>query len=305
MTIFFTRLKIDLSKLSAPLLKQFKDGKFRYDVILSSTYQSQEAIKTPFLKKSFSKDGGSSGAYQLDSRYESWEGAKHEISAVWIVYADEGNTKLWSGQVDEMFKQGSEKWNIQDITKVTNAVSKPLKEKTNTQSVVLPVKFKLYGRKAAAWGIGQTQILSAGGMNIETPSLHFVLMIEDYDGVWGTDGQPSPSLSGVKLNAGFYKNQYLTYFVVTIEIKPPGGMPSAEFKKRLMENASNFKNEVLAYSAPINVVGRVMRPGEYNSSSYIAGLLYSVLGYVPKISTPGYQTPGWESPVPVSYFRRK
>jgi hypothetical protein len=46
-----------------------------------------------------------------------------------------------------------------------------------------------------------------------------------------------------------------------------------------------------------------MQQGEFNSSSFMAGLLYSVMGYVPKISTPGYQTPGWESPVPSSFFR--
>jgi len=46
-----------------------------------------------------------------------------------------------------------------------------------------------------------------------------------------------------------------------------------------------------------------MRAGEYNSSSYVAGLLRSVMGYVPLISTPGYQVPGWESPMPGHYFK--
>ena len=46
-----------------------------------------------------------------------------------------------------------------------------------------------------------------------------------------------------------------------------------------------------------------MLRGEYNSSSFIAGLLNSVYGYAPKISFPGYQMPGWDNPIPSHYFR--
>ena len=42
---------------------------------------------------------------------------------------------------------------------------------------------------------------------------------------------------------------------------------------------------------------------EYNSSSFVAGLLLSVYEYVPEVNFPGYQTPGWENPIPAHYFR--
>jgi len=46
-----------------------------------------------------------------------------------------------------------------------------------------------------------------------------------------------------------------------------------------------------------------MRSGEYNSSSYLAGLLKSVMGYVPLISISRYQAPGWEAPMPGHFFK--
>jgi hypothetical protein len=57
------------------------------------------------------------------------------------------------------------------------------------------------------------------------------------------------------------------------------------------------------YSFPVYLVGRGMLQGEYNSSSFIAGLLLSVCGKIPEIGFPGYQTPGWDNPIPVHYFR--
>jgi hypothetical protein len=46
-----------------------------------------------------------------------------------------------------------------------------------------------------------------------------------------------------------------------------------------------------------------MVEGEFNSSSYVAGLLKSVMGYVPKLYIQEYQTPGWDSPIPSSYYK--
>ena len=46
-----------------------------------------------------------------------------------------------------------------------------------------------------------------------------------------------------------------------------------------------------------------MKAGEYNSGSYLAALLQSVMGYVPQISVMGYQAPGWESPMPSHFFK--
>ncbi|MNR58696.1 hypothetical protein D3C85_1797530 [compost metagenome] len=46
-----------------------------------------------------------------------------------------------------------------------------------------------------------------------------------------------------------------------------------------------------------------MNPGEYNSSSYLAALLRSVMGSVPDLGVSGYQAPGWESPMPLHFFK--
>jgi hypothetical protein len=88
-----------------------------------------------------------------------------------------------------------------------------------------------------------------------------------------------------------------------IPLLPPAGMSRQDFARKLMERALSFTSYVSPYSAPKNIRGSRMRPGEYNSSSYIAGLLQSVMGYVPHISTPGYQAPGWESPMPLHFYK--
>jgi len=46
-----------------------------------------------------------------------------------------------------------------------------------------------------------------------------------------------------------------------------------------------------------------MHPREYNSSSYLAALLRSVMGTVPVIRVAGYQVPGWENPMPLHFFK--
>ncbi|TDR27809.1 hypothetical protein [Hydromonas duriensis] len=305
MTTFFTRLKINKNQLSKAHLAQLKDRKITYDVFLYSDYQTQETKITSATQQFFSAEGESLARYPLESRFPSWEdGAKDEISAVWIVYADEGKTVLWRGQVKEMFQEGSNKWNVPNIKKYTDGVSSAQSDKPNTKETRVPrIKFSLYARKAGSFGVGETQVGSIGGMvSPSKPSLHFTLMIEDlYFGIWGTDGQPSSKVGG-KLISNFYTD-YPKFIVLRIDIKPPAGMTRDEFKKRLVANAYKFQSYSLDYSVPDNLGGSVMDPGEYNSSSYIAGLLNSVMGYVPKIVTPGYQIPGWETPVPSSFFR--
>ncbi len=72
-----------------------------------------------------------------------------------------------------------------------------------------------------------------------------------------------------------------------------------------MENANGFPAGVYTYSAPQYITGSTMAPGEYNSSSYMAGLLTSVAGieYIKSIKFPSdYKSPGWESVIPKSAF---
>ena len=88
-----------------------------------------------------------------------------------------------------------------------------------------------------------------------------------------------------------------------IPLEPPSGMSRQEFAQKIIDRSQKFSSYVASYSFPKNLRESKMRSGEYNSSSYVAGLLRSVMGYVPLISTPGYQVPGWENPLPLHYFK--
>jgi hypothetical protein len=165
----------------------------------------------------------------------------------------------------------------------------------------------LYGRIAG--GI-------VGHVGVPKNDLHFTVVIADpYSGIFGLDGQPStdirPSLHRIGstfdnfklITAKFYYNTLPDSPVIKISISPPAGMSGHVFAQSLIRHAYNFASYNLPYSIPKHLVREVMIDGEYNSSSYVAGLLYSVMGYVPKIETAGYQTPGWDQPIPSSYFK--
>ena len=209
-----------------------------------------------------------------------------------------------------------------EIAMVKVAQKKPAptaKKQTNTilgsvKLVEAPkVRFVLLARKAATF---PKAIGSVGGLvSPFAPSLHFTLfIIDDYSGVLGIDGQLTTdydfNLTTTEagknvgfLEVNFYHQQFVDYVVQEIKIDPPAGMSSQVFAQRLIKNAYNFTSYTATYSPPKNLGGAVMKNGEYNSSSFVAGLLNSVMGYVPKISTPGYQTPGWENPLPAYFFK--
>lgn len=160
--------------------------------------------------------------------------------------------------------------------------------------------FTLYGRIAAG-GAGKVSWP-------DPPDLHFSLVITDaYSGITVIDGQPTMLEAGLR-NLGLIKtNSYINALpsnvVVRIPLQPPEGMSRQEFARRLIERARNFSSYVAPYSLPRNIRGSQMRPGEYNSSSYLAGLLKSVMGHVPLLSIPRYQVPGWETPMPGHFFK--
>ena len=181
----------------------------------------------------------------------------------------------------------------------------------------------LFGRVAAGF-VGYVGLLGSGGKK----DLHFTLIIEDpYTGIFGFDGQPdmdpnvSPSakdvilgvaapfygisraLSTIKIKTNYYRDTLPDEVVIKIKIDPPQGMAASVFASKLISKACGFANYKLEYSAPNGVIGATMVKGEYNSNSYMAGLLQSVMGYVPVINTPGYQVPGWNSPIPPEYFK--
>ena len=142
----------------------------------------------------------------------------------------------------------------------------------------------------------------------DPPDLLFSLVITDaYSGITVIDGQPTMLEAGLR-NLGLIKtNSYINALpsnvVVRIPLQSPEGMSRQEFARRLIERSRNFSSYVAPYSLPRNIRGAQMRPGEYNSSSYLAGLLKSVMGHVPLLSIPRYQVPGWETPMPGHFFK--
>ena len=86
-------------------------------------------------------------------------------------------------------------------------------------------------------------------------------------------------------------------------IEPTADMSAETFAQSLIGRAHNFASYAVDYSAPKHLGGDNLRAGEYNSSSYLAGLLTSVMGCAPVLVCPGYQTPGWENRLPSSLYK--
>ncbi|MEJ8853338.1 hypothetical protein WKW79_02085 [Variovorax robiniae] len=105
----------------------------------------------------------------------------------------------------------------------------------------------------------------------------FSLVISDaYSGITLIDGQPTmPGLGyeNFKRITTNFQHTIPENAKLRIPLRPPAGMSRQDFARKLMEKAQNFTSYVSPYSAPKHVHGSRMRPGEYNSSSYIAGLL--------------------------------
>lgn len=184
----------------------------------------------------------------------------------------------------------------------------------------------LMGRVAGGV-FGNVGLVGAG----RKQDLHFTIIIDDaYTGIFGFDGQPDapppeakPSINAVlvdsmfpafgvvqgrlkpnlKIKTNYYRNTLPAGIVLQIIIDPPAGMAVSTFASKLIAKACGFANHKIDYSLPSGVIGITMVDGEYNSSSYISGLLNSVLGHVPVIHTGNYQAPGWDSPIPAKYYK--
>lgn len=185
--------------------------------------------------------------------------------------------------------------------------------RTNTERASLarvahaPPQVELHGRIAGDF---------LGKALRDQPALHFTVMVSDpYSGLFGMDGQPTfdthfnlkkvgESLSNFgRIRVSFHHNELPVATVITVPIAPPAQMSAQVFAQSLVRKAYDFASYSLPYSLPKRIVRDVMVQGHYNSSSFAAGLLQCVMGYVPKIETPGYQTPGWDQPIPASYFK--
>ncbi|RUR67743.1 hypothetical protein EJP67_11825 [Variovorax guangxiensis] len=159
--------------------------------------------------------------------------------------------------------------------------------------------FTLYGRIAATY---------AGYIGRPYADLHLSLIIDDaYNGITVIDGQPTFGEAGLhnllRIRTNIYTNELPGGVIVKIPLDPPAGMSRETFARELVIRATNFASYVSPYRPPAKLRGDKMNPGEYNSSSYLAALLKSVMGYVPAVHVVGYQTPGWEQPMPLHFFK--
>jgi len=156
--------------------------------------------------------------------------------------------------------------------------------------------FTIYGRIAAK---------PLGKITRPLDSLHLSLAI--YDGYSTTiiDGQPTMTEAGwgnfLRIRTSV-STTMPSDVVVSAALQPPAGMSAEVFALSLLTKASQFASYTQRYSFPKRL-GETMGDGKYNSSSYLAGLLRSVMGHVPHLDFRGYQIPGWESPVPLSAFK--
>jgi hypothetical protein len=142
----------------------------------------------------------------------------------------------------------------------------------------------------------------------DPPDLHFSIVIDDaYDGITVLDGQPTLWEAGIRnmalIRTNRHENSTPSGVRVRIPLRAPTGMTQQKFARQTVANSQKFVSYVAPYSAPKNIRGSRMRSGEYNSSSYVAGLLSSVMGRTPSISTPGFQVPGRENPMPGHFFK--
>jgi hypothetical protein len=159
--------------------------------------------------------------------------------------------------------------------------------------------FTLFGRIAAA---------PAGKIGKPNPSLHISLIIDDaYTGLTVIEGQPTMGEAGLRnilrIRTNIYADSLPDAVVAKVALEVPSSMSPETFAQELVKRAINFSSYVSPYSFPPKLSGDRMNPGEYNSSSYLAALLKSVMGYVPEFRAVGFQTPGWESPMPLHFFK--
>ena len=87
-------------------------------------------------------------------------------------------------------------------------------------------------------------------------------------------------------------------------VTAPAGISDCDFIRALISAAASYSNN-LAYSFPfISILPRepdgFMAPGQYNSNSFVSGVLQSVGATPPSINTGGqFQLPGYQNPVPL------
>jgi len=86
-------------------------------------------------------------------------------------------------------------------------------------------------------------------------------------------------------------------------VDPPAGMSDCDFIRALVSAAASYQDN-LPYSFPyISVLGLpdgTMTPGQYNSNSFVSGVLQAVGATPPPINGgSNFQLPGYQNPIPL------
>jgi hypothetical protein len=81
-------------------------------------------------------------------------------------------------------------------------------------------------------------------------------------------------------------------------VRRPAGMSDCDFIHALISAAASYQNN-LPYSTP-SIPSGAMSPGQYNSNSFVSGVLTAVGATPPSIYTGGqFQLPGYQNPIPL------
>jgi hypothetical protein len=81
-------------------------------------------------------------------------------------------------------------------------------------------------------------------------------------------------------------------------VTAPAGMSDCDFIRALISAAASYQNNV-PYSLP-SIPSGAMSPGQYNSNSFVAGVLNAVGALPPSLNNGGrFQFPGYQNPLPL------
>jgi hypothetical protein len=143
-----------------------------------------------------------------------------------------------------------------------------------------------------------------GYVNPLTTAVHLEIRLVNGYGETALEGQPANGMLVTAFNQGAPERGAIGSVVFDTIVPVPAGMSSAEFAGRIMNAAMAY--QAIPYSFP-NIATMRMAPGNYNSKSWVAGVLQAAganAAIVPyqarqQGSRFGFSTPGFNNPVPI------
>jgi RHS repeat-associated protein len=138
---------------------------------------------------------------------------------------------------------------------------------------------------------------------VTTPaSYHAALYLQPDDpchcsGTWPVT-LGSQEIGGMLVGTPNYPGDAISHAQFKQVVQRPAGMSDCDFIRALISAAASYQNN-LDYSVPTNLSG-AMSPGQFNSNSFVSGVLQSVGATPPSINTGGqFQLPGYQNPIPL------